>query len=94
MACCGRATVSVHPNPELPSGAARHPERRDGPLPPGPHLRFEYVGRTAVTVFGPYSGRCYRFPYPGAQITVEAVDGPSLAAVPNLRRVRMRTAPA
>ena len=53
-----------------------------------PAYEFEYLGRTSLTVIGPVTGKPYRFARPGARQTVEAPDGPSLAPIPGLRRVR------
>lgn len=56
----------------------------------GPALErhfFRYVGRTALTVAGPVSGKYYRFPAPGATVEADPGDAPSLEQVPQLRRV-------
>ncbi len=47
---------------------------------------FEYVGKTGLTVWGPVSGRRYRFDRQGARIVVDPRDRPSLLLVPNLRQ--------
>ena len=49
---------------------------------------FEYLGRTRLTVLGPITGRRYSFEGPGAIVPVDGRDEPSVAAVPNLRRVK------
>ncbi|MCC6860525.1 MAG: hypothetical protein IT158_18305 [Bryobacterales bacterium] len=41
----------------------------------------------ALTVFGPVSGRRYRFAGQGARLAIDPRDRPSLAAVPRLREV-------
>lgn len=46
---------------------------------------IEYVGRTALVVTGPYTGREYRFPEPGAKLTVDIRDRHALLAIPVLR---------
>ena len=46
---------------------------------------FEYIGRTALTVFGPISGAPYRFRGPGSRLPVDPRDRAALAAVPVLR---------
>jgi hypothetical protein len=46
---------------------------------------FEYVGPTALTVFGPASGRRYRFGGPGATLAVDPRDHAALHTVPQLR---------
>lgn len=48
---------------------------------------FEYVGETSLTAVGPVTSRRYRFDHPGAQLPVDARDAPSMAGVPNLRKV-------
>jgi hypothetical protein len=48
-------------------------------------VMFEYVGATALTVFGPSSGRRYRFERPGAQVAVDPLDLAALRTVPQLR---------
>jgi hypothetical protein len=50
-------------------------------------VEFEYIGQTAMTVRGPFSGSQYRFHYPGARLRVHEEDASSLAAVPNLRPI-------
>src|SRR5687768_5834303 len=50
-------------------------------------LLFEYVGDTALTVFGGATRLRYRFPQPGARVQVDARDGSSLASIPRLRLV-------
>jgi hypothetical protein len=48
---------------------------------------MQYVGRTALTVVGPATGKRYRFDTPGAVMAVELPDRASLAALPLLRQV-------
>lgn len=49
---------------------------------------FEYRGSSGLTVLGPLSGQRYRFSAPGARLAVDGRDAPSLAAVPELHRLR------
>ena len=49
---------------------------------------FEYLGRTRLAVLGPITGKRYSFDGPGAIVPVDGRDEPSVAAVPNLRRVK------
>lgn len=56
-----------------------------GPVPRGTGIRFEYAGRTGLTVMGPATGRTYRFNAPGAVVEVDPRDAPQVAAVPRLR---------
>jgi hypothetical protein len=51
------------------------------------HHLFQYVGKAALTVAGPVSGKHYRFSAPGATVEADARDAPSLEQVPQLRRV-------
>ena len=74
MSCCGKQRTQFAGSY---SSGGPAPER---------HF-FRYVGRTALTVAGPVSGKYYRFPAPGATVEADAVDAPSLEQVPQLRRV-------
>jgi hypothetical protein len=40
-----------------------------------------------MTVAGPMSGATYRFGAPGAKVQIDMRDAPSMAALPNLRRL-------
>jgi hypothetical protein len=65
-------------------GVARRPQHTDA----RPRtLLFEYLGDTALTVFGGATRPRYRFSYPGARTLVDARDGASLSAIGRLRRV-------
>ena len=77
MCNCGktRFTTSARTGATLPAQAASAPSRS----------LFEYVGITALTVFGPASGRRYRFERPGAALAVDPRDHAALQAVPHLR---------
>lgn len=72
--CCGRSTVPVV------SVAAPAPDGKGA----GP--RFEYIGKTALTVVSPVTGKKYRFPQSGARVEVDARDRPWMTFVPNLKR--------
>jgi hypothetical protein len=48
---------------------------------------LEYVGRTAMTVIGPMTGRHYRFDRPGARLAVDGRDHASLTRIAKLRQV-------
>ena len=50
--------------------------------------RFQYTGRTGLTVIGPFSRRRYRFNRPDEVLEVDSRDAPSLAAVPHLKWLR------
>jgi len=49
---------------------------------------FQYVGRSGLTVRGPFSGKRYRFDSHGARVAIDARDAASMAAVPNLEKVK------
>jgi hypothetical protein len=48
--------------------------------------QFEYVGKTALTVVSPITGRHYRFERPGMRLAADVRDRSWLAFVPNLKR--------
>ena len=82
MACCGRTRAQMFgmgtraiSSEFAPLGVRRYA------------VQFEYIGRTALTAVGSASGKRYRFDQPGAVITVDPRDRPSLAQVPSLRLV-------
>jgi hypothetical protein len=85
MACCGnRRAIAASP-------AVRRLERPSRPVvaPPAPRppVTFEYTGKTALTIVGPITRVTYRFPAPGARVSVDARDAGAVSAVPNVRRV-------
>jgi hypothetical protein len=53
-------------------------------------LQYQYVGRTAMTVVSPATGRRYRFDRPGAQQQVDARDRQWIERVPNIRPAARR----
>jgi hypothetical protein len=82
MTCCGKnrqqiGALSVPTSGEMDK---RDPVRQFTIL-------FEYIGRSAMTVIGPVSGRRYRFEHSGARLPIDPRDRPGLARVPNLRQV-------
>jgi len=86
--CCGRArqqsAQGLSRLPRTVPGAAV-PAARQGP--PRAGVSFEYVGRTSLTVVGPYTGLHYRFDRPGARSLVDPRDRASVAAIRALRQV-------
>lgn len=89
MSCCGRGTTTPGGRG---GGPARTPARRQGHggRGPAPAVYFQYVGTSRLTVYGPVSGRSYRFETPGAVLPVDPRDRRSLAAVPMLCRAAGR----
>ncbi len=86
--CCGKARLAA-PNPPRvvgdapsnPSGASALGHQHD--------LKgssFEYVGKTALTVVSPLTGKRYRFPEPGARLEVDVRDRSWITFVPHLKR--------
>ena len=72
MSCCGNQRAQLAGS----SGSYAH----------GRHF-FRYIGKAALTVTGPVTGKYYRFSATGATVEADARDAPSLEQVPQLRRV-------
>jgi len=80
MACCGKnrwiPPVETHEAPTVSY------------TPPAPTFQnFVYIGNTALTTIGVATGWRYRFARAGAVVAVDLRDAPSMAGVPNVRRV-------
>jgi hypothetical protein len=83
MCNCGKKA-----QPGTSIGTATHTTAKlIDPPPRQARVEFEYVGPTAMTVRGPFSGERYRFHYPGARLRVHPNDASSLKAIPNLQAV-------
>jgi hypothetical protein len=80
MACCGQRRGAI-----AAGGTSAAPKR---PQPKSKVVLFEYTGPAAMTVAGPMSGARYHFESPGAKVQIDMRDAPSMAALPNLRRLR------
>ena len=89
MACCGQnrqlariqTIAGRQPDNSAEIAASEEPLiRRDG-------IKFQYVGKTALTAIGLPSRRLYRFANPGAILDVDPRDSASLAMVPNLQQI-------
>ena len=94
MSCCGKAraqvqrAISNQPARRGPSPAAQpKPLHRTQSAVAG-NVYFSYFGTTGLTVTGPISSRVYRFVSNGPPLEVDSRDAPSLARVPNLRRIQ------
>jgi hypothetical protein len=97
--CCGknRQTMSKAPglrrNPPPAGFAGTMQAKPKTAVPrlvstvPGRPLRFEYMGRSAVTVISPVTGKRYRFEHGGARMEADPRDRSLLAAVPGLRQI-------
>ncbi len=81
MSCCGKSTGAVTAAVASP----RMHASQSGALDSG--VAFEYVGATGLTAIGRITKRTYVFSEPGAKVTADRRDAPSLRAVPFLRQV-------
>ena len=82
--CCGRQQgLESNRFSRVSAGAAIAVEKRQT-LPAG--VRFEYIGKTALTVVGPVTGKRYRFRWPGECLEIDVRDRSWIAFVPHLRR--------
>lgn len=73
--------LSVGPVVETGAGAL------GGVEDPAKAAWFEYIGKTALVLRGPYTGQRYWFERPGARLQVDPRDRHALLAVPVLRLV-------
>ena len=91
MACCGDKRQRL-----IPPGAKTNSEMSGGAQSARAGMgrvydetaRFQYTGRSGLTVIGPFSQRRYRFNQPDEVLEVDRRDAPGLAAVPHLRWLR------
>ena len=92
MGCCNEKRASwgkaVAPTRSATSVAAETTGPTVRELPMSSTMGFEYVGETALSVFGPITRTHYRFRGNGAQVEVDHRDAPYVSGVPSLRRVR------
>ena len=86
--CCGRQAFSTQDPVRHATAAAPVAPVRDNTFSAA--ARFEYTGKTALTVVSPLTGRKYRFRHPGECLDVELRDQSWLPFVPNLRRATVR----
>ncbi len=75
MPCCGSQRRTISPRPR----AARIRHRTP--------TTFRYVGRTALKVRGPGTGRLYRFDRAQPIVEIDPLDAPALARLPQLQQV-------
>ena len=55
---------------------------------PSGYARFEYIGKTALTITGNVTGTRYRFNYPGNTQNIDSRDMPGMTAIPVLKKVQ------
>ena len=79
--CCGKGREQLQGTSPQTQNDTAGSRRVSGAL-------FQYVGDTALTVFGPVTGKRYRFDWPGDRAWVDLRDRQSMAAVPHLREIR------
>ena len=84
MSCCGGKRQQWNHEARVQTSEPSPPL---APAPQASVLYFEYIGRTALTVRGPITGRSYRFGRPGAALAVDRRDAASLSGIPMLRRL-------
>jgi hypothetical protein len=92
MPCCGKKRAQIRrknqarrvPEPAKKTDAQPQPEPDRG-------VYFQYLGKTGVTVIGPWTRQRYCFDRPGAVVAVDPRDRRSLSIVPVLRQVRKPT---
>jgi hypothetical protein len=83
--CCGRDNNQALGVPtQVYTPAQGAPGAR--PSPGTAEAQFEYTGKTALTVVSPLTRLTYRFPQPGARVSVNPRDRSWMAFVPHLRR--------
>jgi hypothetical protein len=83
--CCGRSNSQVPTLLQHVSVPVSLPPDGTAPISNGSH--FQYVGKTALTVVSPLTGKRYRFNQPGERVEVDATDQSWITFVPHLVRV-------
>ena len=83
--CCGRSNSQVSTLPQQASVTVTLPPDGTASRSSGPN--FQYVGKTALTVVSPLTGKRYRFMQPGERVEVDARDQSWITFVPHLVRV-------
>jgi hypothetical protein len=86
--CCGKKRQQLR-STEYSSRGAPTPKTDFGRQPIRySHAYFQFLGKGAIMVQGPVTGRRYRFEAYGAVTAVDLRDRRSLATVSSLRQVR------
>lgn len=91
--CCGRGTTTPGSSTQRSPGRLAGRRAFDRASRRRAAVYFQYVGTSVLTVYGPISGKSYRFGYGGAVLGVDPRDQYSLETVPKLRRVAAPEAP-
>ena len=96
MPCCGNKRAALRLEASRAAGDGTGASRQDTPAtgdlrlhssrPNSEPVLFQYIGKTALTVLGPITGRRYRFASHGVVIPVDQRDAPFVLGVPHLRR--------
>jgi endoglucanase Acf2 len=98
MSCCGQSSRPLYTSPysslsssnnEQANLAIAHLSSATSSVssPSSNTIRFEYTGKTALTVLGPLTWKAYRFEHPGAQVEVDLEEAALLEVVPHLIRL-------
>ena len=91
MSCCGSKRQQQFPLHSRPVATIGKPlcrvYRRAQHSAAECHASLSMKRETALTVTGRATGRCYRFPRPGARLAVDPRDAPALRGIAVLRRV-------
>jgi hypothetical protein len=93
MGCCGNGRVARqinYPAPRPAESILVPPTPARQALHPVNTVLFQYIGKSGMTVFGPITGRRYRFGQPGVIVSIDPRDAPSVDSVPHLQRILAR----
>jgi hypothetical protein len=88
MTCCGKKRQAVGNNPGgdfFKATQRRANSVGDAKTAKRKFVVFEYTGRSAMAVRGPFSGIVYRFERPGVALKTDPADYAVLLTVPGLR---------
>jgi hypothetical protein len=86
--CCGKKRARAQRKTQTQQIAK--PEEKTAPQPRqarNSQAHFQYLGKTGLTVLGPWTRKRYRFDHPGAIVAIDQKDTRAIAAVSILRQV-------
>jgi len=82
MGCCGdKRDKYRYPRP----GSESPPDSAGQGSYEEKTVLFLYTGHSSMTVYGPITGKRYRFEQNGSVVQADSRDAPSMRAVPNLK---------
>jgi len=79
MCNCGKKRISQS-NPNVNT-------KKEIPVQAIGHVRFEYIGKPALTVIGNFTRKQYRFNYPGDRQNIDYRDMQAIMTIPVLKKV-------